>query len=159
MSKSVINPIWSKGERRRLSLALFSEALRLEREIKLAITTSTPAGRAYRSGRLTSGAKKFAGQGLRTYKTAKGNSRFIIGSKFHRASARDQAPAVRAGGLLNANRAQKLGELKFRVINSKKYAGVLDSPQGLNRPFFNSVVNRFRPGYFRRLQIVINNFK
>lgn len=135
---------------------LFREAVSLDREIKLKITKSQPRGRTYRIGRITKAeSKKLAGLGLKSYKTKSGKKRFIVGAKFYRASAKGQPPAIRTGGLLNANRIKAIGSLRYRVFNSKRYAVPLDAKDGLNRPFFVSTVKEFRPGYLRRLKGVL----
>lgn len=137
----------------RLKVFLPREAFALEGEIKQTITNSSPSGRTYRIGRISSGAKKLAGLGLRSYKTKKGNKRFITGARIYRASAAGQPPGNRTGGNLNAIKAQPAGRLRYRVIASKAYAAALDSPQGLNRPFFATTVVKFRPGFVRRADI------
>lgn len=135
---------------------LAREAAMLEREIKFKITKSTPRGRTYRIGRLTRAAsKKLAGRGFKSYTTKSGSKRYIVGARIYRASATGQPPANRTGGLLNANKIRKIGDLRYRVINSKRYAPILDAKNGLNRPFFVSTVETFRPGYFHRLREIL----
>lgn len=157
-SRTVIRSIYTNAQRLELGRAIALEAFRIEREIKLKITSSTPAGRTYKIGRITSGSKGLAKLGLKSYKTKSGKTRYVTGSKIYRASAKGQAPGVRTGGLLNANSIQKLGVLLYRVKNTKKYAAPLDAPNGLNRPFFASTVAGARPGFTRRLQEVVNKF-
>lgn len=139
-----------------LKAQLAAEAPKLEREIRLAQTKSTPRGRTYRIGKISRASKKnLEGIKVRSYKTKSGKTRYIVGSKFYRASAKGQPPAVRFGGLLNATKHQKINIFRWRVFNSKKYAGVLDSPLGLDRPFFASTVAKFRPGYIKRLKAAL----
>ncbi len=126
---------------------LAAEAPKLRREIKLTQTNSTPRGEFYRIGK---------GK-VRSYKTKskKNRNKALAGSGFYQASAKGQPPAVRFSGLLNATTEQKINNFRWRVFNSKKYSGVLDSPLGLDRPFFASTVAKFRPGYIARLRAAL----
>lgn len=118
------NPLWKSPQRRAmLSRTVLQSAAELESRIKRKILDSRPAGRVY-------------GRGKR---------------RFHRASARGQAPAVDTGGLLNSIRARKIGLLKAVVATSKIYAARLDDQNRLNRPFFQSEADAFRPKFKQNL--------
>ena len=136
-----------------LETQLAREAFALEKEIKLTITSSTPRGKLYRIGKITRAAsKKLIAEGYKTYQTPAGKTRAITGAKIHRASAPGQPPAKLSGKVLNATRARRAGRLKYKVINSTRYAAKLDSRKGLNRPFFKATAEKFRAGFNRRMK-------
>ena len=111
------NPIWKSPERRAmLSKTILQSAAELESRIKLRILNSTPRGRMYKRGN----------------------------NRFHRASARGQAPAVDSGNLINSIRARKTGFLSAVVATGNNYAAWLDDKNKLDRPFFNSEAEKFR---------------
>ena len=138
------NPLWQTPERQKLLDRVVQQSgAELESEIKQAILSSVPSGRLY----LTKAAsQKNLALGLRRAKVVP--KRVIAGaSRFHRASARGQAPAVNSGALLNSIRAKKVGQLSVKVATSKRYAVRLDDKNKLNRPFFESTADAFRPKF------------
>lgn len=145
------NPMWQTASRRRiLDRAVQESGAELEAAMKRKMLPSTreqqPTGRTYRRARITKAATKGnLALGLRRKKGAK--NRVVAGFEFHRASARGQAPAVDTGGLVNSIRARKTGPMKCRVSSGKAYARPLDDPNGLNRPFFSSTAEEFRPRF------------
>ena len=94
------------------------------------IDESIPSGRIYRRGPITG---KFTRRGERAGLKRKGNTRQIIGSRFHRASAPGQAPASDTGRLKREIRVQRAGRGKYRVVFAAPYSGILEFE--LNRPF------------------------
>lgn len=121
-------------------------AIELEGDIKATIFTSRPAGRTYKTTAITRKLKRNPNNLRRR------GDRLIIGYNFHRASARGQAPAIRTGGLVNSIRAQRIAELRARVIVGKAYGAILDDPNGLNRPFFQSTLRKRLPVYLARIR-------
>jgi hypothetical protein len=151
------NPMWNTPARRKiLDKAVQESGAELEGEIKTTITDSVPAGRLYRKGSITKTATKpLLALGLRT---RKGNAkRVIVGSRIHRASKKGQPPAVDTGGLINAIRASKTGEMKSTVTAGKAYAETLDDPKKLDRPFFKSTAEKFRPKFKENIENAIKS--
>ena len=149
------NPLWKTPERKAiLSKAVQASAAELEKEIKQTILNSTPRGRLYRRGAITRAAsKKNLALGLRRLK---GNAkRVYAGAKFHRASAKGQPFASDTGQTINAIRTRKLALLKARVAASVKHGAILDDPKKLNRPFFASVAEKFKPKFKENIQKAI----
>ena len=149
------NPLWQTTERRAiLDKAVQQSGAELENLIKRKILDSTPRGRLYRRGAINRAAsKKTSGLGLR--RVANNPKRVIAGVTFHRASAKGQPPAVDKGELLNATRSKKTGEMRNKVANSKKYAPILDDPNGLDRPFFQSTADEFKAKFKQNIADVI----
>ncbi len=141
------NPLWQTPERQKLlDKAVQQSGAELESEIKQAILGSVPSGRLYRRGATAKAAsQKNLALGLRRAHSQP--KRVIAGSRFHRASALAQAPAVDSGALLNSIRAKKVGQLSVKVATSKRYAVRLDDKNKLNRPFFASTAEKFRPKF------------
>lgn len=130
----------------RLDLAVQTSGAELERDIKENIQQSTPAGRTYRRGAIIrKPSRRTAGLGLQNASRGRG---IIVGFKFHRASARGQAPAIDTGRLINSIAARRIGIMRARVGVSVSYALPLDDPEGLYRPFFSSRVRLYRSRYF-----------
>lgn len=157
------NPLWSKTKRRTLLDKVVQESgVELEGEIKKKMLPPTrkeqPAGRTYRKGPLTAPAtQKNLPPGLRTSKS--NADRVITGSLFHRASKKGQAPAIDTGGLVNSIRARKTGELKSTVAAGKNYAKPLDDPNKLDRPFFQSTTEEFRPKFKENIRNAVASGK
>ena len=141
------NPLWQTQARRAmLDKAVQQSGAELESRIKQKILTGPKSGKTYRRGAITRAAsKKNLGLGLRKVKN--NSKRVVAGSNFHRASARGESPANDLGGLVNATRSKKTGEMRNTVANSKKYAPILDDPNGLDRPFFRSTADEFKPKF------------
>lgn len=126
-------------------------ALELETDIKENMAGSRAAGITYKIGNITRReSRKTKGLKLRKAK----NGQLIVGARFHRASARGQPPAIRTGRLINSIRARQIGAVppRFRVATSVKYAAPLDDPNGLNRPFFISRGEAYRPRYLENMR-------
>ncbi len=150
------NPLWQTAARRRiLDQAVRQSAAELEREIKQTILDSVPRGRLYRRGSITARATKAKlSLGLQRKKGTK--TRLIAGSKFHRASARGQPPAVDSGKLLRSIRVQPGQKpLQLKIIVGVSYAKRLDDPKGLNRPFVVRSRNNFRRKFKANVQKAI----
>jgi hypothetical protein len=73
--------------------------------------------------------------------------RLVVGSTFYRASAPGQPPAIRTGRLLNSIGSRRIGPTAARVSVSVEYALPLDDPDGLDRPFFMSQAEMYRPRF------------
>jgi len=142
------NPLWKTPERRRiLDTAVQESAAELESEIKQRILNSTPRGRIYRRGAVTKAATKpLRALGLHS---VRGNQkRVVAGARFHRASAKGQPPAVDSGSLLSSIRARRgKSEMSAIVATGKNYAPILDNLNKLDRPFFKSVAEKFKPKF------------
>jgi hypothetical protein len=147
------NPLWSNPQRKRiLDKAVQESAAELEKEIKQTILDSVPRGKTYRRGAIT---RSRSARNIRGLKLQTRGNKAIVGSRFHRASAKGQPPAVDTGGLINSVRARRYGVMKARVSAGKLYAPILDDPKKLNRPFFASVAEKFRPKFKQNIQEAI----
>jgi hypothetical protein len=51
------------------------------------------------------------------------------------------------GNTLNSIRAKRTGEMKAKVSSGSKIAEILDNPNKLDRPFFKSVAEKFKPKF------------
>lgn len=154
--KSVLklnNPLWRTPERRLiLDRAVQQSGAELESRIKQKILSGPKTGRVYRRAAIK---KKIARRDLGFYRsnrqifrrtfTTLFNEKTTVGYQFHRASKRGESPASDTGGLVNSIRAVKLGYMSVRVASSKRYALALDSPRGLDRPFFAATVIEYKP--------------
>jgi hypothetical protein len=144
------DPRWKSASRRAaVQQALNQAATELSDDIKLFISSSRPAGRTYRVGAIKRKASRRNNiAGLIT----RGNKR-IVGATIRRASAPGQPPAIDTGRLINSIQSGRIGEFKYRVFSSVYYALILDSPNGLNRPFFRVRVENFRPRFRELIRI------
>lgn len=127
-----------------------STAFDIERAVKEAMLLPKH-GRTYRRGRITKAFSKRLSKGLRTYQTAKGNTRAIVGYKFHRASAPGEAPASDTGSTINSIltkpsglRATIMASGLFELLEEKK-----------NRPAFTLAVEKIRPGFLIKVDEAI----
>lgn len=154
---SKLKRIYTAREKAKLSAELLREGFRLEAAIKTTISNSTPRGRTYKIGSITSTRKSSQGLGLKTRTTKKGNKTAIVGAKIYRASAPGQPPAIKTGGLINSIKTIIKSPLRVKIIASKKYARRLDSPRGFNRPFFKVTVLAFRLEYVKRMENFLKN--
>lgn len=99
-------------------------------EARRIIDESNPSGRVYRRGGITAArTARGINQGFRP----RGKSRMIVGSRFHRASAKGQPPAKDTGKLYRQIKVARSGRGKFRVTFGAEYAGFVEFT--LNRPF------------------------
>lgn len=75
----------------------------IERDMKQSMT-GPKTGRFYRVGRISRALGKQGRpfKGARTYQTAKGNTRVIVGARVRQASAPGEAPAINTGALRNS---------------------------------------------------------
>ena len=149
------NRLWQTTERRAiLDKAVQQSGAELESLIKQRILTGPKSGKTYRRGAIK---KKVAKRDLVFYRsnrkvfkrtfTGLYAEKTTVGYQFHRASKKGESPASDTGGLANSIRAKKIGFLSVRVATSKRYALRLDSRQGLDRPFFASTAEEFKPKF------------
>lgn len=125
-------------------------ALQLERNIKENISSGRKTGRTYKRAALVRATSKRTA-GLKLVPRS-GGSRVVVGYTFHRASRRGESPAIDTGGLINSIRTTKLNRLRYRIGVGKDYGLPLDDPDGLDRPFFASQVEKFRPVFFENIR-------
>lgn len=138
----------TQARRTAVANAAAGAAAQLERLIKENIQSSAPRGRTYRRSSIKRRAtKETAALGLR-----RRGKNAITGANFHRASAPGQPPAILSGRLINSIRSRQLARFKYRIGTAVVYAIYLDSPRGLNRPFFITVADNFRPTFFELIR-------
>jgi hypothetical protein len=144
--------IWNKELRRSImNKQLTKSGAQLEDRLHSNIDESTPAGRLYSrgslTGRKTSGTKGFkAKQGTTT--------RVIVAARIFRASSPGQPPAKRSNRLYNSIHVRRVpGKLEILASVNAPGVEVLDNPGKLNRPFFRSVIRKYRHEEF------VNNAK
>lgn len=149
---TLTSPIFRQGVNpAAISAAVYKSAAELERDMKENIQKSTPRGRTYKKTAITrASTRSRAGLGLRR----RGN-RLIVGYQFHRASAPGQPPAIRHGRLINSIRATRNGPFSARVNCGVLYGRPLDDPAGLNRPFFISRAELYRPRFIENVRAAI----
>lgn len=113
----------------------------IEREAKEAIQAPGRSGRTYRRAKITRAAsKKLVDMGFRTYDTAKGNKRAVVGYEFHRASAKGEAPASDSGTLGNRIRGRMLTNYSGEVEFGTEYAELLEF--WMNRSYIQPAIER-----------------
>lgn len=152
------NSIWDTPKRRALiEAALLKAGQSFERDVKLNIQRSVPAGRTYRKNAITRAVSQKTLKGLRIRTTAGGKQVAVIGYNFHRASRRGQPPAIDTGRLINSIRMQQLSQLKVRIGTAVKYAARLDGPAQMDRPFFASVFNANKQSYLSAIDAAITS--
>jgi len=98
-------------------------------------------GRTYGRGKITRAPSSRLPKGLRTYETAKGNKRAIVGYKFHRASAPGEAGAIDTGSVINSIRTKPDG--LRATITANRIAAILEYK--MNRPVFEPTLERIDP--------------
>ncbi|MEO6588885.1 MAG: hypothetical protein ABIP06_06105 [Pyrinomonadaceae bacterium] len=152
---NLTNPLFDNQKRKTiLHLVVSRSAIELEKEIKKVILESVPRGTLYGRGAITKIAtKKNLGLGLRLVKNSR--VRVIAGSRFHRASAKGQPFANDTGQTINSIRARDVSELKAQVSVGVKHAAILDSKNGLDRPFFASTAEKFKPRFKANIEKAI----
>jgi len=148
------SPLLHNPEALRPALAkvVAETAFEIERDVKLQMR-APKSGRAYGRGvigRRVSRVTRGLSFGERT--TAAGRRQAIVGSKFHRASAPGQAPAVNTGVLVNSVRAVPKG-LRATIGSSVAYAAALEfGTRGVAaRPAFAPALERARPNFERKV--------
>jgi hypothetical protein len=150
------SPIWNDPVRRAaLSRVVAESVLELEADIKtvLNIGNQNARGKTVKRGRITAAVTKLTkALGLPTFTTKKGKERAITGYKFHRQSLQGDPPATDSGGLIGSIEGKPIAELKGRVSVGKKYGQYLDNPAKLNRPFFRTTVERFKPKFKQKIR-------
>jgi hypothetical protein len=138
------SPILRPGVlRETLEQSVAKAAFETERKVKEKMQ-EPKHGRTYRRGRITRAASAKLPTGLRTYQTAKGNTRAIVGYKLHRASAPGEAPAVDQSILINSIQAKPEG-LRGIIRVGASYAGILEYER--DRPVFEPTLEEMRPGF------------
>lgn len=131
--------IWNRNARKSiLNRALTQSANTLENRIKDNIDASTPAGRLYSRGPITT-RRTASNKNLRLKPGT--SSRVIVGYNYHQASAPGQPPAIDTGALYRSIKVRRVvGEDAIRAQATGPGVFNLDSETGLDRPFFKSVV-------------------
>lgn len=129
--------IWNAEVRRSImNKALNIAAQDLEQALKDNINDSTPAGRLYK--RRPPGSSG-----------GRGSRRAIVQSIEVIASEQGQPPARVFSRLYNSIVAKRVqGKLSIIAMANAPGAAVLDDPDGLNRPYFRSVIQSYRRNQF-----------
>jgi hypothetical protein len=128
--------IWNKDVRRAVMNRVLSvSGLEVVDRIKDNIDNSSPAGRYY--------ARKAAGTSR-----VKGRRIIVTPVVFH-ASSEGQPPARRFSTLYNSITGRRVND-KLQILVSVNAPGVeiLDDPKKLDRPFFRSVITKYRRDEF-----------
>ncbi|MDQ3651512.1 MAG: hypothetical protein M3458_14810 [Acidobacteriota bacterium] len=143
--KQINSPILRPGElNRALAKVVAKTTFDYEREVKQAMA-APKHGRTYRRAAVTRAASRFTrAAGLRERTTKGGRARAVVGSKFHRASAPGEAPAVDSSVLINSIQSKATG-LRGRLTVSAAHA----EPVERKRPVFGPTLERFRPRFTR----------
>jgi hypothetical protein len=127
-------PELAEGITRDIGDVAMQIATGIEGEAKRLIQQTVPAGRTYRRGAINRPANsKLLGMGLKLSRTRQG--RVVAGYSFHRASAPGQPPANDTSNLVNSIKAKRTGEVSATLDINAGYAGFLEPPADLNRPF------------------------
>lgn len=131
-----------------IAAAVENSTVELEGEMKNNIRVSVPGGRTYRKGAIV----RPLSRRNSTLRLRRRGDKVIVGYNFHRASRRGQAPAILSGRLINSIRGRRIAPFRGRVGVGVEYALPLDDPQGLDRPFFTSQVEKFRPVFYENIR-------
>ena len=131
-----------------IAAAVANSTVELERDIKENIQRSIPAGRTYRLNPIV----RKESRRNSTLKLARKAGGVIVGYTYHRASSRGQPPAIRTGRLLNSIRSLQLNPTHGRINVGVDYGLPLDDPEGLDRPFFTTRVELYRPRFFENIR-------
>jgi len=127
-------PKLADGITREIGDVAMGVALGIEGEAKRLIQQTVPTGRVYRRSEITKPAsQRLLALGLRLSKKRQGE--IIAGYRFHRASAAGQPPANDSSHLVNSMKARRTGEASAELAINAGYAGILEDPNKLNRPF------------------------
>lgn len=144
---SLRRQIWNQeAPPSKINQALAESAVELDEDLHSYIDQSDPQGRIYRLRTLTS-RRTAQNVGHRRRGTS---SRVVVGAEFYRASAPGQPPAKRTGALYRGITVKRIGNTSIRASVDKKYAGILDDPNRLNRPFFRTRCQLFFRTRFRQ---------
>ncbi len=152
------SPLLHNPEALRPALAkvVAETAFEIERDVKEQMR-APKGGRTYRRAPIVRRVSSVTrGLGLRERTTAAGRRQAIVGSKFHRASAPGQAPAVDTGVLVNSVRAVSKG-LRATIGSSVAYAALLEegTRRVAARPAFGPALERARPNFERAVDEAI----
>lgn len=127
----------------------------LDKRLHENIDNSTPAGRLYSRG-IKTARRTAANKNLRAAPGTK--TRVVVGYKYHQASAWGQPPARDTDTLYrNMKVRRKPGENTIIASVNAPGVRVLDSREGLNRPFFEDIVMSYFYNEFE--QIVLDIYK
>ncbi len=131
--------IWNEDVAKSIiNTGLIQQAKVLEKRLKDNIDESTPAGRLYARGARTT-RRTASNRYLRGKKGTK--TRVITSYKVHTASEEGQPPARDTSTLYRNIKVRKVsGEYRIDAKVNAPAVDILDSPTGLNRPFFRSVI-------------------
>lgn len=139
------NGIWDRARRADLfSKAVHEIGVEAVNDIHENIDQSIPGGITYRRGSIKR--KASAANNVPGLRRAK-DGRRIVGSKFHKASAKGQPPAKDTKRLYNSTKSRRISAYRVRVYNDAPYAKHLEPPADLDRPFLKSVVKKNLPKY------------
>jgi hypothetical protein len=105
-------------------------AYRIPEEARRLMDESTPTGRVYRRGTIRN---RRTQAGIDAGLRGSGKTRMITGVRFHRASAKGQAPAEDTGRLYRDISVRRMARGNYRVRFGAPYAGFLEL--ALDRPF------------------------
>jgi len=132
-------PALAEGVTREIGDVALQVALGIEAEAKRLIQQSTPTGRTYRRAPITRAAsRRLLALGLKLSRSQPG--RVIAGYKFHRASAIGQPPANDTSNLVNSMKARRRGKSSAELAINAGYAGFLEPPAKLRRPFVSPAI-------------------
>jgi hypothetical protein len=130
--------------------ALANSTAELEGRIKTNIQSSRPTGHIYRRTPLVrKGSRRNSGLKLKPGNRA---GTVIVGYTFHRASSPGQPPAIDTGRLINSIRGMRISDFQHRINVGVEYGLPLDDPAGLDRPFFTSEVEKYRPIFYENMR-------
>lgn len=113
------------------------------------------SGKVYKRGNLTAAfTKKRDKAGFKSYKTAKGNERHIVGSKIHRASAPGEAPANDSSNLSTSVTPILIDELRGEITMADYGLPLETGAEGTGRSRTGSIAARpfFEPSLDEVLQ-------
>ncbi len=133
-------PQLAEGITREIGDLTMQVALSIEAEAKRLIQQSQPSGRTYRRGAIT----KLASQRLLTLGLQLSRKRaghVIAGYRFHRASARGEPPANDTSNLVNSMKSRRTGAASSELAINAGYAGFLEFPEFLGRPFVSPAID------------------
>lgn len=132
-------PELAQGITREIGDVAMGVALGIESEAKRLIQQSQPSGRTYRRSAITKPTtQRLLSLGLRPSRSRLG--KVIAGYKFHRASARGEPPANDTSNLVNSMKARRTGKASAELAINAGYAGLLEPPAKLSRPFVTPAI-------------------
>jgi hypothetical protein len=146
---TLTTPLLTNGLRSdAIAAAIANSAAQLERDIKENIQRSIPSGRTYRRTPIV----RKESRRNSTLKLRQARGGLIVGFTFHRASRPGQPPAIDTGRLINSIRGMQISKFQHRINVGAEYGLPLDDPEGLDRPFFTTRVEKFRPVFFENIR-------